>query len=482
MDRPSEHQLGSEEGQGGQQESDDKPLEPPLPTDNMNLPSNAALILTGGEQPAGASNGNASHKQESAMKPSNRTPEDLAIALDTALEVNRHLNREVENLMKELDALRKAKEAAEEHGQQLSKKLSAVRREGNDTAGIPDLKAMRPPSPQHEADAEAAPQNNQEWELLRERAASNGWLVDPSAVEMGAECGRGAFGVTHRAVWRGADIALKRVRVGSREDAASFLREVEAMSSVRHSCVLPFIGAVLHPPDRCWILMEWMPGGTLKTWIHGDRKAGVPPKKAPLSVRLQKSLEVACGMQALQETDPQIMHRDLKPSNILLDSSGVARVADMGLARRYLIETASVQTGETGTYLYMAPEVMQHNDYDTKADVFSWAIMTAELITERLPYEELYMTPLQVAMAVCSNNLRPTLPPTVHPGVTKLLEAAWARDASKRPFFREIARKMRKFIQHVKRDELDRQQAPNPVGNFIRGFAGWGGRPKSALP
>jgi serine/threonine protein kinase len=51
--------------------------------------------------------------------------------------------------------------------------------------------------------------------------------------------------------------------------------------------------------------------------------------------------------------------RDLKPSNVFLDAAGVAKVADMGLAR-VLTESALLNlTGETGSYSYMSPECIR---------------------------------------------------------------------------------------------------------------------------
>lgn len=65
-------------------------------------------------------------------------------------------------------------------------------------------------------------------------------------------------------------------------------------------------------------------------------------------------------MQALHGQKPCIMHRDLKPSNVFMDAGGSARVADFGLVRRLQPdESRATLTGETGTYLYMAPEVMR---------------------------------------------------------------------------------------------------------------------------
>ncbi|KAF5827897.1 hypothetical protein DUNSADRAFT_18555, partial [Dunaliella salina] len=70
-----------------------------------------------------------------------------------------------------------------------------------------------------------------------------GWLISPSEVIRGRVLGEGAFGVTYEGRWRGAKVAVKCVRVSQAVEQLSFLREVEALSSVRHPNVLPFLGA-----------------------------------------------------------------------------------------------------------------------------------------------------------------------------------------------------------------------------------------------
>ena len=75
---------------------------------------------------------------------------------------------------------------------------------------------------------------------------------------------------------------MKKVYVEGRSRAASFVRDVAVLSRLRHPHVLPFYGACLQPPGRCWILTHHCAGGTLKEWLH-DRAAG--PGAAPLLSR-----------------------------------------------------------------------------------------------------------------------------------------------------------------------------------------------------
>ena len=61
-------------------------------------------------------------------------------------------------------------------------------------------------------------------------------------VNLGAELGQGSFGTTFRGTWRGGEVAVKRVRISSADEATSFLREVHTLASLRHPNVLPFYG------------------------------------------------------------------------------------------------------------------------------------------------------------------------------------------------------------------------------------------------
>lgn len=74
----------------------------------------------------------------------------------------------------------------------------------------------------------------------------------------------------------------------------------------------------------------------------------------------------------------------------------------MGLARWLTPESMGVLTGETGTYLYMSPEMIRHELYNSRTDVYSWGVLLVELISQRIPYEDQHLTPLQVCSCLHS--------------------------------------------------------------------------------
>lgn len=113
-----------------------------------------------------------------------------------------------------------------------------------------------------------------------------------------------------------------------------------------------------------------------------------------------------------------IVHRDLKPDNLLLaGDKKTLVVSDFGVSR---IEASAVMTAETGTYRWMAPEMIDHKPYTRKVDVYSFAIVLWELYTVQLPFAG--MTAMQAAFAVV-NKVRIGLFTVTVPAVSLFLDS-----------------------------------------------------------
>ncbi|KAJ0025548.1 hypothetical protein Pint_07953 [Pistacia integerrima] len=195
---------------------------------------------------------------------------------------------------------------------------------------------------------------------------------------------------------------------------------------------------------RSWTLfslVEYMPGGSLYDYLHKNHNV------LKLSQLLRFAIDVCKGMEYLHQNN--IIHRDLKTANLLMDTQKVIKVADFGVAR--FQSQGGVMTAETGTYRWMAPEVclfnvINHQQYDQKADVFSFAIVLWELVTAKVPYDN--MTPLQAALGV-RQGLRPDLPENAHPKLLDLMQRCWEGVPNKRPSFSDIELELEALVHEV---------------------------------
>ncbi|XP_062101055.1 serine/threonine-protein kinase STY46-like isoform X2 [Humulus lupulus] len=250
--------------------------------------------------------------------------------------------------------------------------------------------------------------------------------VDLRLLKFEKKIASGSCSDLYKGTFYNQEVAIKVFRTEHLNETIQreFAQEVDIMRKVQHKNVVQFIGASTRPPSLC-IVTEFMSGGSLYDFLQ---QSGV----LPLQFLLRVAIDVSNGMNYLHQNN--IIHRDLKAANLLMDENGVVKVSDFGVAR--VQAQSGVMTAETGTYRWMAPEVIEHRPYDQKADVFSFGIMLWELLTGKLPYENL--TPLQAAVGVVHKGLRPTIEEHTDPMLVELMESCWQREPSLRPQFSEI--------------------------------------------
>ena len=110
-----------------------------------------------------------------------------------------------------------------------------------------------------------------------------------------------------------------------------------------------------------------------------------------------------------------------------------AVIADFGMS---VANTGQELTAETGTYRYMAPEVIRHESYSSNADVYSFGILLWQLVTREIPFARL--TPIQAAFSVAQGT-RPEIPDGTPSRLKEIIVACWDQDSHKRPSFTYIA-------------------------------------------
>lgn len=299
-------------------------------------------------------------------------------------------------------------------------------------------------------------------EMKRSTSGSHGddWEIDPTDIVFNDKIASGAFGDLFRGSYCGQDVAIKVLR-GIHDNSAQFqefLQEVAIMRKVRHRNVVQFIGACTKKPHLC-IVFEYMRGGSVYDHL---RMGG----SLPISFILRVALEVCRGMDYLHKR--KIVHRDLKAANLLLDEHGTVKIADFGVAR--VVEGPGVMTAETGTYRWMAPEVIEHKPYGQKADVFSFGVVVWELLTGEVPYSD--MTPLQAAVGVVQQGLRPPIPARCPAALSDVIRLCWQRDPSVRPSFEVLKEKFEVMFEKYKDDSsIETPQKKGLLGRFKGGSA-----------
>ena len=258
--------------------------------------------------------------------------------------------------------------------------------------------------------------------------------IDMDDLVFGARFSSGAFGDISRGKYRGQTVAIKTMRSSpgtlmKNNDFAKkeFKQEILMLSMINHPKIVRFIGAAATDVDLI-IVTELMEGGNLREYVAGCNGG----KGLSLRTILSFSENIADALIHLHSK--HIVHRDIKSSNLLLDGSySVLKVGDFGVAR--VIEEGQNQdmTHETGTYRWMAPEVIRHdNTYGTPADIYSTAMCMTEMVTGMVPFRDL--APVQAAFAVCESGLRPDLSSRrVDSALEALITRCWAADPTQRP-------------------------------------------------
>jgi serine/threonine-protein kinase len=239
-----------------------------------------------------------------------------------------------------------------------------------------------------------------------------------SKYRFGRLLGSGAMGTVYLAqsIASGELFAAKFLARPDRpDDLARFLRERQVLYRIDHPNVVRVVeagDAGGHP----YLVLEYVDGGTLRDRI---KSAG---KLEPIEA-VDWIVQILAGLQACHEAG--VVHRDLKPANVLLARHGVAKLADLGVAR----DVESVGPNITkvgvivGTPRYMAPEVLQAAPATASSDLYSAGVVLYEMLAGVVPYP--WDNPYQIARRM---QLAPPPPvDTLALGVSPALSACVAR-------------------------------------------------------
>ncbi|WVY92806.1 hypothetical protein V8G54_031894 [Vigna mungo] len=299
------------------------------------------------------------------------------------------------------------------------------------------------------------------------------------------------------ALWRGTEVAVKKLGeevISDEEKVKAFRDELALFQKIRHPNVIQFLGAVTQSSPMM-IVTEYLPKGDLRDFLK--RKGALKPSTAvrfaldiarilPIfilwselwfkkvgsssvltfsysrsgclgatyfaNVQSRFSIPYELGVRGvgyLHENKPSpIIHRDLEPSNILRDDSGHLKVADFGVSKLLAVKEDKPLTCQETSCRYVAPEVFKQEEYDTKVDVFSFALILQEMIEGCLPFSAKQED--EVPKVYAAKERPPFRAPSKHysHGIRELIEECWNENPAMRPTFRQIITRL-EFIYNT---------------------------------
>ena len=212
--------------------------------------------------------------------------------------------------------------------------------------------------------------------------------------------GEGGMGQVFEALDRrnGSRVAVKLLRGGAtatEREKELFAREARVGMELEHPGLVKVLAVEIALSPQPYIVMEYMPGPTLKGAL--EQGPLTPVNAIALALPILDTLAYVHG--------EGVIHRDVKTGNIMLDGRGLPRLMDFGLTT-FSDETSLSRTGIVfGSPHYMSPEQGLGETIDHRSDLFSFAVVLYELVTGRLPFRGTH--PLSVIYAIINEEPAP---------------------------------------------------------------------------
>ncbi len=198
--------------------------------------------------------------------------------------------------------------------------------------------------------------------------------------EILAELGHGAMGVVYKArdPFIGRLIALKTINSNlvDRPDLLErFYQEAQSAGKLQHPNIVT-VFELGQEKDTPFIAMEYIDGESLEKII-------VEQIDLPLAMKVGYIVRVCQALEFAHKN--RVVHRDIKPGNVMVNSEGVVKVVDFGIAR--LVDFSRTHTNMMiGTPAYMAPELFRKKKADERTDIWAVGVTFYELICYQRPF------------------------------------------------------------------------------------------------
>ncbi len=225
------------------------------------------------------------------------------------------------------------------------------------------------------------------------------------------------------------EVAIKRVRASALGDAVDgpvyarfFAAEAALVGRLQHPNVVQIYDAVADPTSP-YVVMEYVPGTTLRSFCRPDQL---------LPLELIVEIGFKCAMALGYVYRQGLIHRDVKPANILALTNAQGMVTDVKISDfgSVLNMTAdSTQVHKVGSLAYMAPEQLDGQVLDSRADMYALGAVLYHLVAGRPPFD----APSQAALMNLIYNEAPTPLSGLRAGVNPAVDGVILKALAKNP-------------------------------------------------
>lgn len=192
--------------------------------------------------------------------------------------------------------------------------------------------------------------------------------------------GKGSFSLVFRGKNTLTDdiIAVKRINILNKDEEFSRIEsEIDIMKSLEHSNIVKLYDVLYDNCNNINLIMEYCDLGDLSLFLNSK------PLKEKYAKRFM--IQIKNAVEYLYKRN--IFHRDIKPQNILLTKNKIIKLSDFGFAKRFNSKDDKMSSTICGSPIYMAPEIIKQNNYNTKVDLWSIGIILYEMITGIVPFK-----------------------------------------------------------------------------------------------
>lgn len=225
------------------------------------------------------------------------------------------------------------------------------------------------------------------------------------------------------------DVAIKRVRASVLGDAVDgpvyarfFAAEAALVGRLQHPNVVQIYDAVADPTTP-YVVMEYVPGTTLRSFCRTDQL---------LPLELIVEIGFKCAMALGYVYRQGLIHRDVKPANILALTNAQGMVTDVKISdfgSVLNLAADATQVHKVGSLAYMAPEQLDGQVLDSRADMYALGAVLYHLVAGRPPFD----APSQAALMNLIYNEVPTPLSMLRSGVSAAVDGVILKALAKNP-------------------------------------------------